>query len=207
MWLAGWYTWIATMLIDWLDGARRSVHMHCHMLVMLIDWLDVTCRSVHMRCHNVDWLIDWLLGCGSQAAHVHCHMLVMLSEWLDVVPRLVHIHCHMLIDWLYVARRSVHVHCHGQRERRVQPRQLLCHRREGRLPDQAGGSERLFFLILKIIFTVFKRCFFLIFKTYLKILFFDFWCIQGQFLTVSYNPIGRKIILFFVWHYSHIHLQ
>ena len=59
-------------------------------------------------------------------------------------------------------------------------------------------DQRDFFLILKIIFTVFKRCFFLIFKTYLKILFFDFWCIQGQFLTVSYNPIGRKIILFFV---------
>ena len=77
MWLAGRYTAMLFMLTNWLDLARRSVHVHCHMLVMLIDWLDVTRRLVHMNCHNVDWLIGW----GSQVGTRRCY-LCWLIDWM-----------------------------------------------------------------------------------------------------------------------------
>ena len=59
-------------------------------------------------------------------------------------------------------------------------------------------DQRDFFLILKIIFTVFKRYFFQIFKTYLKILFFDFLVHSRTILNGELQPHRKEHLFVFV---------
>ena len=161
----------------WLAG--RYTYMHCHN----VDWLIGCCSQVSTRALPHEGYVKWLIGCGSQVGK-------------HTLPH---------VDWLIICGTQVGTRALPRPTRTQSPATSTSLSPTWRPASRSGrGIREIFFFILKIIFTVFERCFFLIFKTYLKILFFDFWCIQGQFLTVSYNPIGRKIILFFVWHYSHI---